>query len=245
MLLHNALHASFVGFWLGLLNRDLLHQVDRTYYDNQKFYRNEDYNRKGLFDWEKPVIQQYFSRCKKILVIGAGGGREVLALGRLGYEVDGYECNPLLVEAAQKIISCENLNTQVNVQFFPRDGCPDGEINYDGAIVGWSAYMLIQGRETRVAFLKALRKRLLPNSPVLLSFFHRKRESRSYKLTFWIANLFRRLKLQERIELGDDLVPNFVHNFSKEEVDSELREGGFSMIVYNDRPYGHAVGVVR
>ena len=44
-------------------------------------------------------------QCKRLLVAGAGGGREVLALYKSGYEVDGFECHPELVALANTMLT--------------------------------------------------------------------------------------------------------------------------------------------
>ena len=201
---------------------------------------DEQYNRRGLFLWEKEAIERYFIGRKHLLLIGAGGGREVIALSRLGYEVDGYECHPQLVEAARNLLVKENLSAQI--QIAPRDQCPDGNKVYDGLIVGWGAYMLIQGRQHRIDFLRQLRSRAKESSPVLLSFYDRDFDTRRFKIIKFIGNVLRRMTGGEQMELGDDLFPNYVHYFIRDEVESELRAGGFDLKFYSTKSYGHAVG---
>lgn len=45
--------ACLNGIWLGILNRETMHLIDEYYYDNQKMYQWEEYNRAGLWGWEK------------------------------------------------------------------------------------------------------------------------------------------------------------------------------------------------
>jgi hypothetical protein len=135
------------------------------------------------------------------------------------------------------------------VEAAPRDSCPAGERRYGGAIVGWGAYTLIQGRARRVGFLPALRERTLPGAPLLLSFFPRSNQADSggpsdewrFRHTAAVANTLRRATLREPVELGDYLEPNYVHYFTEEEIRRELEEAGFRLIEYEARPYGHAV----
>src|SRR3990170_6445745 len=75
----NLLNACIIGFWLGILDHEDLHWIDQQYYNDERMYHDEHYNRRGLFSWEREVIDTYFTSCKSILLIGAGGGREVLA----------------------------------------------------------------------------------------------------------------------------------------------------------------------
>ncbi|NJO65711.1 MAG: SAM-dependent methyltransferase [Richelia sp. RM2_1_2] len=235
--------ACLNGIWLGILNRETMHLIDEYYYDNQKMYQWEEYNRAGLWGWEKKVINEYFEKCKSLLVLGAGGGREVLALSKLGYEVDGCECNPQLVKFGNQLIEKEGLTS--NIQLIERDSSLENGKLYDGIIVGWGAYMLIQGRERRIAFLKNLRNQMNENSPILLSFFSQSGNNLYFKIVHKISNTLRWISRKNSSEFGDDLVPNFVHYFNEEEIANELKEGGFKLEMYSTNEYGHAVGIAN
>ncbi|MDJ0616025.1 MAG: hypothetical protein QNJ63_04605 [Calothrix sp. MO_192.B10] len=237
------INACFIGFWLGILRRDSLHSIDQLYYDNTQQYRNEEYNRGGLWHWETKILNKYFQQCNSLLVAGVGGGREVLALRILGYEVDGFECNPQLVDFANKLLEKEGL--PANVQLVPRDECPDNHKQYDGIIVGWGAYMLIQGRENRINFLKKLHSQAKDNSPILISFFDNSDSQGYFQVVVKIGNVIRRILRRDFLEFGDDLVPNYVHHFTKEEIATELKAGGFELEMYSTNEYGHAVGIAN
>lgn len=236
------LEASFSGFWLGVMQKDALHAVDKAYYDRQKMYHLETYNRRGLWRWEQECLKAYFQKCRTILMIGVGGGREVLALRQLGFDVDGFECHPDLVDSANELL--EKSGYPPTIRIAQRDECPITHKRYDGVIVGWGAYMLIQGRVQRIALLKQLRAHLHENSPILLSFFSRSGNGRQYRITAMVSNFIRRILGRECLEIGDNLVPNFVHFFTKEEITSELQESGFGLALYATSDYGHAVGLV-
>ena len=234
-------NACLSGIWLGMLNRETMHLIDEYYYDNQKMYQWDEYNRAGLWKWEKKLINEYFEKCKSLLVLGAGGGREVLALSKLGYEVDGCECNPQLVKFANELMEKEELTSRVKL--VERDASLDNGKLYDGIIIGWGAYMLIQGRERRIALLKNLRNQMNENSPMLLSFFSQSGNSLYFKVVHKISNTMRWITGKNRLEFGDDLVPNFVHYFTREQIANELKEAGFELKMYCTEEYGHAVGI--
>lgn len=233
----------FTGLWLGLLDRKALHKYDQFYYDKINTYQNDIYNLSGLFEWEKTCLDKYFNNVKKILLIGAGGGREVIALHNLEYEVEAYECNPRLVECANELLSRRNVPVRVSIN--DRDASPQTAEFVDGIICGWAMYMLIQSRKSRVAFLKGLRNQCKTGAPILLSFFSRTNDSFHYRFILLIGNILRCLLRRERIEIGDDLQPNFVHFFTEQEIASELNEGGFDFVYYCTNEYGHAVGLAR
>lgn len=236
------LKGIFDGFWLGILSRDTLYSIDKCYYDSVKQYHDQGFNCSGLFAWEKNVIEIYFNNCKRILVGGAGGGREVLALCKLGYEVDSFECHPELVTFANKLLKKEGFLAEV--QLVSRDECLNSNRRYNGLIVGWSAYMLIQGKERRISLLKNMRVKVSPQSPLLVSFFSRKPDERRFRVTAAVANVLRCILRRNYIELGDSLAPNYVHCFTEAEISEELRQGGFELIFFKPGDYGHAVAVV-
>ena len=127
--------------------------------------------------------------------------------------------------------------------FFLGTRCLRGKKAYEGIIVGWGAYMLIQGSEKRVAFLRSLRELVFPGAPILLSFFHRGMGGHRHRAAGLIANTTRQLLRRPRLEIGDALSPNYVHYFTEKEVNEELQHGGFDPEFYSDKGYGHAVGL--
>jgi hypothetical protein len=235
------IHAAFVGFWLGVLRHDDLHELDAQYYNRQGMYRDDSYQRGGLFRWEREAIERHFSRCRRLVVTAAGSGREVLALCRMGYTVDAFECNPNLAAQANALLAehgCEPL-----VSVCQRDFCPVLTGRYDGAIVGWGSFMLIPGLQRRIQFLSELRKALAPERPVLVSFYVLENGRRRLTVARAIGNAIRRLRGAELLESGDDLAPNYVHRFTRGEIAETLMAAGFRITHFDSAEYGHAVGL--
>jgi len=241
---HTFFRGFFLGIWLGLLRHETLLKINNIYYSKTKRYKDPNYNKGGLWTWESAIIARYFCNCKRLLLIGAGGGREVIALRRLGYDVDGCECNSDLVQVANAFLEQEGLSP--NIQFAPPDICPTvkgaGPL-YHGLIVGWGAYMLIQGRDNRVALLRKMRSHVNAGAPLLVSFFFRSPDARQFLITKAAGNTLRRLLRRKNIELGDALEPEYVHYFTQEEITGELHDAGFMLDYYTEVPYGHAVGI--
>jgi hypothetical protein len=240
------LDAVWSGFWLGVLDRDDFHAIDDAHYAATKRYRDDAHTARGLFDWEERAIGDHFPPAGRLLLLAAGGGRESYALTRRGFVVEGHECNPALVEYANAFLARAGADTTVHL--LPRDEVPSGERTFDAVIVGWSGYMLIAGRDRRVALLRALRSRVADGAPILLSFFTRAPSTPRYRTITTLANALRRIRGRQAIEAGDDLAPNFLHRFTSEEIEAELADGGFAMTVYapqGDGPFdsGYAVGV--
>lgn len=234
--------ACFAGFWLGVLSQKQLLLASEYIYDHDCMYRDEEYIMRGLFSWEQMAVHRYFKGCKRLLLIGAGTGREVLALMRQGYQVDGFECNARLREHANGLLARNGFAP--GIQPAAPNTCPDTGRKYDGLIVGWGAYTHVRPRETRTAFLKGLRTLVDAGAPILLSFVTRSGRGPRYRIIAAIANTLRWLLRRDRIEIGDDLDPHPGRAFTESEIDGELREGGFALAFYSTQLYGgHAVGL--
>ena len=199
------LQAVFSGFWLGTLREPDLRSIDSHYFANTPLYLDDKHNTSGLWQWEKDAVERYFTNCRTVLLLAAGGGREYFALSELGYQVDASECNPALVTAANDLAM--RLGQLPRVRLATADEVPSGPPG-DGAVIGWGAYMLVRGRARRVALLRALHARVSPGGPVLLSLFHRTGSDRRDRLTAAIANAVRLFTGAERAEAGDVLAPN-------------------------------------
>ncbi|HEX8430218.1 MAG TPA: hypothetical protein VF625_02980, partial [Longimicrobium sp.] len=152
------------------------------------------------------------------------------ALWRRGMEVEGYECNPNLRQAAAWRLLRHGCDAPVHP--IARDAAPADAAPHDGAVVGWSAYTLIAGRERRVELLRGLRRGLPVGAPLLLSFFTRDERDTRILRPARIANVARGITRRQRAEPGDVLAPNFIHRFTRGEVEAEMAAGGFRLARY-------------
>lgn len=229
------------GIWLGLLTREDLHDVSQTTYGERSMYFTADYNRRGLWEWETRAIEDFFGGCQRLLVAAAGGGREVLALRRRGFEVDGFEAHPDLVRFANEFLAGEGVGN--GIQLARWDESPEYDELYDGVIVGWGAYMHIRGRDRRVRLLRTLRERVRAGAPLLLSFTPRKKFPFMMSAATFIANAVARPLGHRPVELGDWLEPAFTHYFTREKIAQELGDAGFDLVHFAPDDTGHAVGI--
>lgn len=242
----NLLTGAFRGVWLGILTQRQLELMDALHHMGWSAggfqpidYSRTTYNNRGLWVWERELVTRFFSNQRPILLLAAGAGRELLALTRMGYQVDAYECNPELVAHGNRILREQGLNC--TIRSIGRDECPAGPRCYGGAIVGWSAYMLIPGRERRIRLLRTIATRLEPESPLLISFFGVTSHGLEQRATYYVGNILRTLLRRPRLDLGDSLAPTFVHYFTREEIEGELAAAGFRLEAHSITGYGRAV----
>ena len=242
--LHRVLNAILNGVWLGVLDREHLHGLSEAAYGKRRsIFQTAEFNRRGLFDWEEKALADYFQGRHRILLAAAGGGREVLALRRRGYEVEAFEAHPELGRLANELLEQEGL--EGGVQPAPWDGMPDYDELYDGVIVGWGAYMHIRGRSRRVTLLRRLRQRVVAGSPILISFTTVPSFPITMRASVRMANLLARPLGREPVEVGDWLEPAFTHYFTRETIGEEMRQAGFDLVYYGTDESGRAVGIAK
>jgi len=230
--LANALHK---GFWIGFLPPDELNAYTAERYDDSQFIGSVEHIQSGLFDWEAPIVERYFREGSRILVAAAGAGREILALRKAGFHPDGFECNPQLIRIGQDTFQLLG-ETYPVTQCLP-DKVPQGPRIYEGLLVGWTGYAHIPTKARRIQFLQKLHERALPHSALIASFFTRDHGSRYRAISHGTAKISRFISFAHNagpVELGDDIHPiGYVHRFTREEIEAELKAAGFQMMYYS------------
>lgn len=228
--------------WLGLLDDRELHAVDDVYYRRRlDRYASPEYVVSGLFPWERDAVERFFGERSRLLVAAAGAGREMLALVADGRRVEGFDCNPRLVQAGRAAL--RHAGAAATIHHAPRDRCPRLEGPFDGLILGWTAYSLIPTRAARVAMLRDLRAAAAADAPLLLSFFARSRRSPGMWAAQVLSTSVRRARGAATTSLGDRLGGNFAHWFTRDEIEAELADGGFRPVHLSLRGHPHAVAL--
>ena len=235
------IHAFSQGVWLGLLKQQHLLDAMEVYYRWDDSFTKREYNLAGLKQWEKVAVDRFFNGCQTLLVTGAGGGREVIALSRQGFNVTGYEPNAELVEHANGLLEQAGFASRLTV--VPYGEMPEVTEQFDGAIVGWGAYTHIQGSTNRIKFLKQLSGHVRIDGPVVVSFLTRKSYDESrLKVTIGVANLIRLLLRRPYLEEGDAFEEMaYVHVFEKSEILAEIEAAGYEQLFVSEEPYAHSV----
>jgi len=233
----------WAGLWLGLLSRKQIHLIDQQSYGTSKSYLGADHNLSGLFGWEAEAIDHHFQDCRRLVLLGAGAGREVAPLLDRGFEVDAFECHEGLCEAGNDLLAKHD--PPGSIMGMERDRCPVLGTNYDGNIVGWGMYTLIQGRGRRIQLLRELRASVNQDAPMLLSFYILGGPQRRYRIAARFGNVIRHILGRERLDFGDDLSPGFAHFFTRGTIEEELQEAGWRLEFFDRRTYPHAVAIAE
>jgi hypothetical protein len=152
-------------------------------YGGQRLYRPDAPSFKPeLFPWEQRVIAAHFPEPPaSVLIGGAGGGREALALERAGYRIVGFDPAEALVRAFHESPRGRGRAVELfagRYQDLPllrsANGSPSvvdlrARPPFDAAMFGWASFSHIRSDAERVGALRQLAA--LTTGPIFLSYF--------------------------------------------------------------------------
>lgn len=208
----------------------------------QGFGASEGFVCSGLQPWERKLYLRHLKLDDEILVVGCGSGRDLLALLRAGYRVEGLEPAPRAVAMARATLLAQELDANVEV----------GRIEtatlakpYDAYVFSWYCYSYIPQRATRVAVLARVRDHLRPGGRILLSYVLCDHPPRRLPLavTALVARLARSGWQPEPTDVFWAATPglHFEHRFRPEEIDEEARAAGLAVAFHHWDDDGTAV----
>jgi SAM-dependent methyltransferase len=187
----NRLESFLGGVALGGLENEFRQRITSAIYNSRG-----DYQQVGLFKWEETWFSEDLPRQPaKILVGGAGTGREVDYLDKLGHNIVAFDPAASFVKKGQN-----NFAGKAGIVFFrgSYEELADAEHDYDNSIyqavksqapfdavlLGWGSYTHVSSEHHRIALLKCLRE-LCPGGPLLLSFWMRGDDTQIHKGRTW------------------------------------------------------------
>jgi len=209
---------------------------DRVYARTPVYQPGSPQFRSTFFNWEAAAIAAWFPRPPaRVLVGGAGGGREPLALAKMGYRVTAFEPSEPLVEAipdaggaiAAHVGRYEDLpvvRSMVRREHVDLGAAPP----FDAAIFGWSSYSHIRRADDRVAAVRSLAA--LVEGPILISMFLAPLQARPAGR---IATLAARLHLRSPHDRFGPAI-GFYHLSTRDELYAECERAGVAVVQFSD-----------
>lgn len=220
--------ALFEGFWMGLLPQPVYDAISEKSYGEAEQYTNPGYLDRGFHFWEDLAVRTHFPPGGRVLVAAAGGGRELIALSRAGFEAAGFECSRAMVQAGKLALAERGISASLD--WSPPSMAPRFEARFDALIVGWNGYSYISPRARRVEFMISLREQLQTGSPVLVSVAIRSSGAKVLAWTPRIANAVRIATFRAPVfEAGDSFAGRPKMHFTRRQIESELTDAGFSI----------------
>jgi len=166
----------------GLASDDVLDRFNDLIYSGAEGYDpGEAGFRAYLFPWEEEVIEHSFpAPPAKILIGGAGSGRETFALLERGFEVVAFDPSEGLIRLMFKRVTGD-LSLEVfraGYEDLPRLASPSGgpprdirELGpFDASVLGWGSYSHLRTRAQRIQTLRSFGE--ITEGPIIVSFLH-------------------------------------------------------------------------
>jgi SAM-dependent methyltransferase len=228
----HALHKMGNGFLFtaaGVLRRD---ELQAASIDQYRFFNisTADVD-SGLTPGEREFYPRYLRPGDRVLLVGCGTGRDLIALRELGYDVTGLEPIQELVDIARMHLARRGMSAPLltgPIQTADLNG------TYHGVIFSGCCYAMMQGEALRVATLKRLLNHLDPNGRVIISY----QGGGQSGLGHWVTRVSARLTRADwSPEPGDTFTRDFAvagliryqHAFAPSEFARECEAAGLNL----------------
>jgi len=224
--LPNWVRAAHSIFWLHLLgNRDLDDLTMASYSTpSDSGFGSEAHNVGGLHSWEEDAFGEALAGRRRILVAGAGGGREMIALAKIGFEVTGFDASEDLIWACRENLRKAGVIAEILAA--SPGAVPNSAERHDALVVGRGVYHHIPGRAKRIGFLRSCGALLDKGAPMVMGDVLTRSDTAYRRL----------LAAVTAIEQGDSVSNSYYHYFTPDELRDEIEEAGFVMLDYRVTP---------
>ena len=136
--LGRALHWAIVG----MLTREDLDSMSADAW--KTFGREEYFVTSGLLSWESAVYGEFVRAADRILLIGSGSGRDLLALRQAGHDIVGVEQSPATTAQAHALLRQHGLTAPIVEARFEQAAIPG---TFDAIVFSWFSYCHIVGTD--------------------------------------------------------------------------------------------------
>lgn len=215
-----------------LLSADELTRLIRVHYEGMYGHGASQYSAEvlewGLEPWEEEVLVEHKIVSGTTMVLGAGVGRESIALAQRGLGVVGLDINHDALRLAARTACFKSVNVAfVQANFLALPIIP-GQLDY--LFLSGIMYSSVPGRHARQVWLRNLSTSLKAGGLAVVSFLI-DRDNKSdpprlvYRLSAWLAGL---PGANHGYQLGDVFSSgHFLHAFvTEEDLRSEITETG-------------------
>lgn len=207
---------------------------DRSYADAYARFSNDLYEW-ALESWEEEILVRHGILSGRVLVLGAGVGRESIALAKRDFRVVGLDINREALLTASRMAQ----NIGVPAAFVQADylAIPTQPAQFDSILLSGIMYSAIPGRSRRQAWLRSLNCHLKDDGRAILNFLvDRWPPTRSRRLIETVNRLAVKFPgANTAYQPGDTCAQcHFLHAFQdEEEIREELVEAGVTVADLN------------
>jgi SAM-dependent methyltransferase len=211
---------------------DMVKWARKRYNRHSAVYNEENDPNQGLTEDEKVLWKHTSGKSPgRMLILGGGGGREVIFFERKGWKLTVVDISEGMLEQANLEASRYGIDLSIIQDDLATFTAPNGSFN-----AVWTSmylYSLVLGRSRRVSMLRNIREMLTPDGWLIVSFQFDTQMS-IYSTADKIRKFIARITLGNvEYQNGDILFGTleFRHIFSSEsELRAEFTEGGFQLL---------------
>jgi hypothetical protein len=229
--------------WFGPERREAINQtLSQTFWGKTTAYvPGGDIFEMGLFDWElRAIAEPPFPRSGRILLGGAGGGRELVELCRRGFDVVAFEPSGRLCESARQVIASFPRADVVQASYRDLVNAANEHAgplaphvlntSFDAIFFGWASFNFALADLNACELLSAARL-ISPQAPILLSVGMSLAETgRLGRLRRVLRRINKLLGAPSARRPGDYwCVGGFGHLLSEDEFISAVRDSGYRL----------------
>lgn len=241
--LRMGLYVQKVGKLLQTLPVVILHpkdliELNRIHYSKTTSilsWGSEECIASGLHEDELSLLKKIPQTSGHILVLGMGGGREAIALSKMGYKITGIDFIPEMIQQAN--INAKKNNAAIKCLIQNIASLDFQKNTFDIAWLSSAMYSSIPSQKKRIEMLNRINHSLKPGGFFLLQFQWRPRE-KYFKKSELFKKIFAYLTFGNYwYEEGDSIwfKTDFVHEFpSLEAPKPEFIAGGFEIITIDE-----------
>lgn len=205
---------------------------------------SEGYISSGLMGWERDFYPRFLKPADRVLVIGCGTGRDLLALLDLGYRTEGLDVGPQCTATASRLLQKRGFRSPVYTGAIETVELPG---RFDAFIFSWFCYSYIPQSETRIHVLRKLREHLTLGGRILVTYVPARTLPR--RLPIQVTQLVAALTRSDwRPEYGDVVqvagrgahFVHYEHEFTREGLEEEARAAGWTIAFHERADQGTA-----
>jgi SAM-dependent methyltransferase len=187
----------------------------------------------GLEAWERRLYDTVLRPPDRILLVGCGAGRDLLALRELGHEVTGLDPTPELVDQARRHLARRGVTATIREGFVETVDLGD---QYDLVVLAGNCYSFLLSAASRIATLTRIKAHLAPQGRVVITYTGAVRRP---PISIHVTRIISRMARADwRPEEGDSFSRDYLkhrllryeHMFGPGEVERECAEAGLRVV---------------
>src|SRR6185369_12335028 len=198
----------------------------------------------GLMDWERDLVARFVRPGEAVLVVGAGSGRDVIALVERDCQVTGVEPAAVALGLARTVLRARQLPATLIEGFFEDVAVPG---RFDVVMFSYYCYSYIPQARRRIAALSKAASCLTAGGRILVSYPPMPGPHpfliRFARATAAICRTDWRLEPGDYVTVQSSAFRGYVHAFAEGEIEREAQAASLD-VVYHAR-YPDPVAVLQ